>query len=509
MVMWNYEVEIKDPFEVQIQSDIKRKIKLVKFILRENRWYTLEEISTAINVSTKTIGKDLKNIKELMPHTWSIHIQKGMGVKLLIPVNESVNEIISILFRSSLTFQVLNKLLKQGETTVANLAEELHIQPYMVTKVLKKVEKDLALYDLKLHRKPVKIIGQEFKIITMFSHLYFKAYVNTEWPFQFKQNEILKLIDNIENTTNTVLFLSSRRIYLYYIAIFIIRKKQNYNIQKIEDIFYLNEGTRHLNNISIHLDAFGKKCGIHFSKAEKIQLTTVFKCLNYIYDYQDEKRELEVQLFEYRKIPIYNLVSDFIDELYDSFRYQFIKDDAFICSMIVHFRKRIYSLFFGPYIKRFEQSSLKEMKKKYSKTYLKVKEIYTKWLKKHTITNFISEEEILSIVIYIEAARINNNLTSKKILVVTKEGDYWTKYIQAILKEQFGDKIDFPYVVSKNLSKGLDRLEPDYDVDIILSTIPLQVKSHPIIQISPCISERDLHNIKFYLEYPNVQKNEV
>lgn len=497
--------KIKKTFEVQIQSEIQRKIKLMKFISSEKRWYTLEELSTVINVSTKTISKDLGIIKEFIPHTWDIRIKKGIGVKLFIPANESVEEINCILFRKSLTFQVLSKLLKIGETTVANLAEELHIQPYMVTKVLKKVEKDLIHYDLKLHRKPLKIVGPEHKIIFMYSELYFRAYLNLDWPFCFDQEEIFNLIEKIENSCDLVLFLSSRRFFSYYISILLLRKKQNYSIQRLESIFNLTEGTPYLNKISMQLDIFSEKFEFHFSKTDKIILTTVFQCLNYIYKNSDKKNEIDIQLFKEEKIDVLNLVKEFIDELYIKFRYPFIKKEEFFYAMLIHFRKRIYSLHFYPYIKRYEPSSLNEMKKKHVKTYLMVKEIYTKWIKKHKITNFIPEEEILSIVIYIEAAKICDNLKVTKILVITKEGDHWRKYIEAILKEKFGNKIELLSVFSDNLSRGYDLLEPEYDVDLLVSTMPLQINSHPIILIQPFVSESDLNNIQYYLNHSYVR----
>lgn len=493
--------KIKKTFEVQIQSDIQRKIKLMKFISSEKRWYTLEELSTVINASTKTISKDLGIIKGFIPNTWDIRIQKGIGVKLFIPANESVEEINCILFRKSLTFQVLSKLLKQGETTVANLAEELHIQPYMVTRVLKKLEQDLIHYDLKLHRKPLKIVGPENKIIFMYSELYFRAYLNLDWPFCFNQGDIFNLIEEIENSCNLVLFLSSRRFFSYYIAILLLRKKQNYSIEQLDPIFNSIEGTPCLIKTSVHLDRFSKKYGLHFSKPDKIILTAVFQCLNYIYKNSESKNELDIQLFKENEIDIFNLVSEFIDELYKKFRYPFIKKEDFFYSVLIHFRKRMYSLQFYPYIKTHEPSTLSEMKKKYLKTYLKVKEIYINWIKKHKITNSIPEEEILNIVLYIEAAQICANLKVTKILVITKEGDLWSKYIEAILKDKFGNKIELLSVFSDNLSRGYDLLEPEYDVDLLVSTMPLQISSHPVIQIQPFVSKSDLDNIQYYLDH--------
>ena len=492
--MKSYNLKTSSNFVVEIQSDLQRKIKIMHFISNEKRWYTFKEISKFITVSTKTISKDIAIIKDFIPENWDIKIRRGFGVQLLMPINASIEEITCIFFRNSFTFEVLDILLNQNETSVANLANELHIQPYIITKLLKKIEKDLNHYGLRLQRKPLKIKGEEWNIICMFTDFYLKAY----WPFHINKDYILDFIDMLEKSTGVVVNLGSRRYLSFFMGILLIRKWQGIKLDGLDHIFCLNVNTPHFNQMSIQIDEWTEKYDISFSYSEKLLISTTFKCQDYIYEQPIRQKKLDIQIFNEQKIEIYNIIRNFIDMLYEKFRYQFIKDEEFIHSLIIHFRKRIYLLHCYPYIKYIEMPSIKYMKRKHFKTFLKVKDVYNKWLKQYKIASYVPEGEIMSIVLYIEAALICENIIPKKVFIVTRQGDCWKKYIKSILKKRFGNKIDFPIINSSNIEKGLE-LESEYNVDLIVSTMPLDVAFHPVVQIQPTVTERDLYNLDYYI----------
>ncbi|MGE7915931.1 BglG family transcription antiterminator [Lysinibacillus xylanilyticus] len=495
--MRNFFVE-DNGFEVKMQSDLQRKIKVIQFLSNEKRWYTFEEISNAIEATDKTIRKDLNYIKDVIPENWSIEIKKGYGVQLIMPIHASVNEVITLFFRKSLTFQILNKLIENNETTVVNIAEELFVQPYVVSKALKKIERDLAHFGLKLERKPIKIVGDNWRVIHMFTKLYSKAYMSTDWPFSFAKDDIFDFIERVENSMDIVLYISSRRKFAYFLAILLLRKQQGHELQWINEFSNHNWDTPQYNEISLHIDQVERDHNIAFSDAEKISITIVFKSLDYIYKYPDKERKNEVSLFYESSLPVYNITRDFISMLDNKFGNYFIKDEEFIYSIILYFRKKVHILNLLSYIPGNKKNTTSSMKKQHFKTFLKVKDVYIDWVRKHKITNHVPDEEIINIVMYIEASRISNEFRPKKTLIISGEGRGWKKYISAKLKNQFGNKIEFPPLISTNLAEEKE-LEVDYDIDFIISTIPLRIKSHPVIQIQPFVTERDIDNIGKYI----------
>ncbi|HDR4766487.1 TPA: transcription antiterminator [Bacillus thuringiensis] len=497
--MYDSYIEDLAGFRIELQSEIKRRINLMKLISTEKRWYTFDEISTFINTSSKTISRDLSFIQDLLPRGWRINVRKGYGVQLILPMHAMIEEIICIFFRESLTFNILDRLMKNSETTIKKLTEELHIQPSAISKALKKIEKDLAYYDLKLQRKPIKVIGDEWKIIFMFTSLYTKAYVNLEWPFQYKQDLIFTYIKEIENALGVVLYLSGRYKLSYFVAIMLMRKQQGFEIQWVDDFLQLNVDTPYFKKISMYLEEIQSKENITFSIPEKIILTMMFKCLNFIYRFPKKEKENDIRIFHNQKIPIYNILRDFIELLYARLEENFIKEDEFAYSMITHFRKNIYRLHFYNYVERSEKYTTKFIKETYFKTFTQVKDIYIKWIKKHQIAIHVPDDEIVNIVVYIESQRMKQQIKSKKAIIVTKEGDCWRDYISAQVKRKFGNKIEFPDLISINIANGL-KLEENYDIDFILSTTPLKQQKHPVIMIQPIITERDIYNIKKYID---------
>lgn len=485
-------------FEIKIEAEIKRKVEIMQLISMENRWYTFEEIAKVTKISTKTVSKDLASIREIVPANWGIEIKRGYGVKLLMPIDTSIKEILSFFFRKSLTFQVLNELLHHKDITIFEIAENLYIQPYKVTKVLNKIEKDLAYYGLKLKRKPLRILGGECEIIYMFSDLYSKAFLCSEWPFEHNQEHIVHFIEELEDEMGLLPCLSRRRKFSIFIAILLLRKQQEHEMELTHDFLYFNIGTPAFNTLSIVAEHLNEFFDISLSTSEKIILTTLFKTLNYEFKSPDYEKERDLQEFNTSKIPVYNLLKSFLEKLDEKLGYDFINDKEFVYWLLVYFREKIYILHLLSYMKRIEEPSIQYMKKKYSKTFLLVKDVYNKWVREHNIACFVTDEEIMKIVIQIEANQICKNVNSKKAMIITHEDGCWKSYIEAVLKSKFGNKIEFASVTSTNIARGQE-LEEEYEIDFIISTISLKLDSNPVVQIQPVVTERDLSNIEYFL----------
>lgn len=485
-------------FKIEVQSEIKRKIKIIQLLFSEKRWYTFEEISKTVHISTKTISSDLSFINDNLPCGWNIKIKKGYGVQLFIPMNASLMEIRSSFFKKSLTFQILRELLIRKQTTAIDIAEDLYIQPYMLSKMFNKIEKDISYFDLYIQRKPIKIVGTNWNVIHMFLEVYLKAYLGSKWPFEYNKAIIFQFIQNVEDRMKIVLYLSCRRKLSYFIAILLIRKQQGYEFQWKNTLLTSNIDTPFYKKISISLKELEKKYGVNFSNHEKIALTIMFKTSNYIYKFPSKEKKIDLRHFHEQKKIIYILLREFINMLDRKLNCNLINDMEFIYSIIIYFRKKIYVLEFLTYLEHVEKPSTQYAKKKYPKTFLQVRDVYNQWVKKHHIAPYVSDEEIANIVIYIEATRIRNNIAPKKVMLITESGDMWKSYISAILKKEFGDKIHLLTNISLNISKGKD-LEKTYDTDFIISTIPLKSNSHPVIQIQPSVTERDIINIRCFI----------
>ncbi|MCU5669019.1 helix-turn-helix domain-containing protein [Bacillus cereus] len=493
----NYLIREKK-FEIKIQSEIKHKISILKLISSEKRWYTFEELAKLIRVSNKTISKCLHNIKDFIPKGWEIQIKKGYGIKLVMPINTSVTEVTCEFFRESLTFQILIILLNNKTTTIFEIVDKLYIQPYMVTRALKKIEKDIAAFGLRIQRKPLKIIGEEWKILNMFTELYSKAYLSSDWPFEFNQKRVLFVIRKLEKYAGVLLSLSSRRKFSYFIAILLIRKQEGHTIHLTSNFLNLNIDTPLYEKLSTLLEEVKASDNIAFSTSEKNLLTAVFKCLNYTFKCPLMEKDKDLKIFHEERVPFYNLIRDFISILDNKLGTQFIKDDDFIYSLIMYFRQKIYLLRAYPHINISDVTHFEPIKEKHLKTFLQVKDVYIKWIQKHKINDCVPNNEILNIVVQVEASRVSANINPKKVIIITKDGYHWERYITSILKEHFGNKIKFISINQADIIGEYD-IKKNHNIDFIISTLPVRVNQNLVIQIHPTITKRDLANIDNYI----------
>ncbi|EJR28522.1 MULTISPECIES: helix-turn-helix domain-containing protein [Bacillus cereus group] len=482
-------------FEVELPLDIKRKILMLKFISAEKRWYTFEEISQHIKISTKTISKDLLMITDILPSTWEIKVKKGYGVKLFMPINASIEEIITYFFRTSIKFKILGILFHCENATVACIADKLYVQPYVVTKSLKRIEKDLSHYNLKLQRKPLRIVGSEWEILLMYSELYLKASLYSEWPFSCEQSSILKFIENAESYMRRHFYISSKRFASYYLSTLLTRKQQGYS-NEWKDLFSSLQ-TSNFYIISTQLEPLEQKFNVSLSEADKMIVTILFNSLYYTYIDADKVKKQDMTTLKEGKVAIFTLVKEFINRLFQTLEDKFIKEEQFICILIEHFRKRIYLLHVHSHIKRFETVDIQYIKRKYLKTFLQVKKVYYDWIQEYQIATYVPDEEIIDIVLYIESYRITYNNTAKKMIIISEEGESWKHYISALLKKEFGNKIE---LITKNVRNILkEHTNTTKNIDFIVSTIPLDLKYYPVILIQPIITERDLQNIRNFI----------
>ncbi|WP_410993531.1 BglG family transcription antiterminator [Bacillus cereus] len=482
-------------FEVELPLDIKRKISMLKFISTEKRWYTFEEISQHINISTKTISKDLLMITDILPSTWEIKVQKGYGVQLIMPINASIEEIITCFFRTSIKFKILDILFHCENATVACIADKLYVQSYVVTKSLKRIEKDLSHYNLKLQRKPLRIVGTEWEVLLMYTEFYLKASLYSEWPFSCEQSSILKFIENAESYMGRHFYISSKRFASYYLSTLLTRKQQGYS-NEWKDLFSSLQ-TSNFYIISKQLETLEQTFSISFSEADKMIVTILFNSLNYTYIDADKIKKQDMTTLRTGKVAIFTLVKKFIDRLFHTLEDKFIKEEQFICMLIEHFRKRIYLLHVHSHIKHIETVDIQYIKRKYLKTFLQVKKVYYDWIQEYEIATYVPDEEIIDIVLYIESYRIISNTTAKRIIIICKEGEAWKQYISALLKGEFGNKIE---LVTKNVQNILkEHPNPTENIDFIISTIPLELQHSPVILIQSIITERDLQNIRNFI----------
>ncbi|MGR5965128.1 helix-turn-helix domain-containing protein [Bacillus cereus] len=111
------------------------------------------------------------------------------------------------------------------------LAEKLYIQSKKVKKILKDVEMHLNKYQLSLKRRPLRIAGNNIKILLMYHELYLKAYSDKEWPFEDINRELcIEFLAEVEKLREIKFYKEIKKEISFFIALYLKRKYRGYSV---------------------------------------------------------------------------------------------------------------------------------------------------------------------------------------------------------------------------------------------------------------------------------------
>lgn len=479
-----------------MEKDISRKIKLLKILAEEKKWFTLSELEQKLDCSSKTIRKDISVLNDLLPQNASIFSKKGKGIKLAIPQDQTICEVISNLSKKSLTFLVLQKFLEGTAPTITSLSEKLYLPVSSTNMALKRVSKYIEKFGLSLEKKPLGITGDEFQIILMFSERYLEAFTEEEWPFnEYRKEVLLGYISYIEKKLGIIFFTNDRRRFVFIMAILFIRRKRGHRVKFNECIIKNTIETPYYKEI-FERGTDEKREAIHFlTIEEKVLLVIIVKLSRYVSVNQANLRREELKLYKEGKIQAYTYISEFIHILEREVKIDLASDEDFVYGMVDYCRHTFYKLMFLPKIIMPEKETCKYIKKTYKKTFLSVKKAYNEWAKKLEILD-VPDEEAAKITMRIAATGRLKNMNKKKVLLVTGEEKSWEIYMKSWINKKFDGKLEIIGEVDRKMIEGDIK---SMDIDFIITTIPLTINFHSIVHVSPILQERDFNEIEIFV----------
>ncbi|HDR7367075.1 BglG family transcription antiterminator [Bacillus toyonensis] len=479
-----------------MERDITRQIGILKILSEENRWFTILELEHKLGYSSKTIRKDISIINDSLSPNSTICSIKGQGIKLFLAPDQSISEIISKFFKRSLTFLTFQQLLEHDFNTIASLADKLYIPLSSMNKVLGKVEARLENFGLSLTKRPLRIVGDEVQILLMFSDLYLEAFVGEEWPFtEYNKDTFNSYISYIEEKLDITLFISDRRKLIFFMAIFLKRKKQGYNINLNKKIIECNVASLYYIKAFETNEKIPYKYEILQTIEEKVLFIIALKIARYKVNDQEKSKKEELMHYKEGKIRSYLAIAHFIQLLEQEVGIKLKDDDEFIYGMIDYCRRFFYKLLLKSNLKRPKKCTTTYIKEKHNTTFCLVEKAFSLWGKTHCLSD-IPEEEIAKITMRIIAKQVEDHLEHKRALLITEQGLSWKSYMKSVLMKQFGKKLK---IVDEAYGADLEESIQHMDIDFIVTTVPLSIEKVPLICVSTILQERDLKEIEVLL----------
>lgn len=479
-----------------------RQKEMLVLLMKNKEAVTAEWIAKELQVSDRTIRKEMKDIQNVGKHLGiTIESIKGKGYKLHIQhyslLYREIDPVIAEPDSQSSTdfseqdirvnYILKHLLLEKEYTKLEQFEKEMFVSKSTIQKDIKMVRSMLANYSLELVTKPhygMKIEGNEYKKRLCFSNyiLHVKS-ENTNLLFHEQLLEKVKsvLIDKVtkyrleisdmalENLTNHILIACKRIENGFIIDSIVHVQGDKYPFEKMVAKEIIAEVEDHTN--------------ILFPESE----------IDYIIIHLLGTKLLnEGSLLDYDEFKeARSIVECMMKRLKTELRWDFHDDQEFKQALILHIRPAINRL---RYQMNTRNPLLKEIKAKYPSAFDGAV-IASKCMEEY-LSIKIGEHEIAYIALHIGVALENQKTQQKKIkraIVVCATGLGSAKLLFYRLKEIFQHDLDIIECISFYKLAFYDLSS----IDLIISTIPISEDiGKPVQVVHTFLEEEDIHQIK-------------
>lgn len=463
--------------------------------LSETDFITGEDLAKRLDLSSKTIHRELKNLKNVLENEGAHIISKTKhGYSLRIEDEAKYQYFVNSLRKADsipetpqdrIHYLLEMLLIKTDYVKLDDLCSQIYISRSGLTNCLKEVRKLLEEYDLKLINRPrhgIKVEGDEFNLrLCIASTMVQKL----ELENKFKGGALEKIAECIQSVlkgSNIKISEVATQNLLVHIYIVIERIKNKCYLEISNDQISVIEKESEYSYALRIADLLSQVFQLQIPKSE----------IGYIAIHLASKRIIEDATINNGFVinqEIYDMVTHMLDEIQNSYNIDLHDDLELRMVLAMHlipFEIRIkYNL-------NLKNPLLKEIKTSYTLAYMiaiSACEVLNRYYHK-----IIKEDEIGYLALHFNLAleRINKEVNKKNILVVCSTGRGTAQILLWQIKEEFHryvNKIDIceaAQISSMNLS----------DVDYIFTTVQLPITvNKPVLYIQLFLNAKDRNAI--------------
>ncbi len=497
---------------------ISRQVEFIKLMLEESDYKPIKYFTEKLNVSDKTLQKDLKVIgKYISKFNIDIKTKRGHGILIDSEANTNIDLIndlkINLKNKNSVSVEqrrveILKMLLlnSNDSTSINQLSEKYYVSKTSIVNDFKYIEEWLKSYNVILSKslEGTRILGKEADIRKSIAKLledildgHDDNYVIPEFTrldistFSallkiFDPDSIIfveTIIDELEKNLDYVI---SQPYYINLITHILICLKRvgegnqiESNEDKIKSIDNLNEKV--YKNVLILVDKIYERYGVSTSNDE----------IYYIYKYiassgfgntLDNNISVSGKYINNSE-EFTNMMIDIMSEFLNTN----LKEDKLLQKgLLLHIKPMLNRLKYDIQIKN---PLLDEIKDKFSEI-LGLCILSINIMSQYYDINKISIDEISYLATYFQAA-LERTVSNKRVLVVCHSGYGTSQLLSTRLKKAFPQ---WTIVDTVSVHK-LNEINKD-DIDFIVSTVEIDIKDKIYIVVSSLLMDSDIKNIK-------------
>jgi mannitol operon transcriptional antiterminator len=497
-----------------------RQRMILNILLTEEQEITVNEIAEQIEVSTRTIHRELNDIEDLLA-VYQLQLVKKAGIGILIDGDIKNKEIVRRLLHNQRIVEysskerkllILCQLLESKEPVkLISMAHDLKVTIATISNDLDELDAWVKTYDLTLIRRRgygVELYGTESAIRKAMSTLISENLDEFDLLGLLRENIQEKPLKNINTVSERLLGLIEKEKLV--IIENSLRDLKNELPYPLADSSFIGLAI----HLALAIERIEKGEKISFDEAylKELERTPEFQISEKIVQRLRSIFQLDIPVaeigyitmhlrgaklrssyddyFEFKDVELALKVNKLISFCEDKLNVILNEDPTLVQGLLTHMEPAIFRIQKNMKIRN---PLLEEIKSRYSQLFQLVKEAV------ETIFTdlFVPEEEIGYLVMHIGASLERNRFEYNRqyrALVVCASGIGSSKILASRIKKEL------PAIgYTQNISMFDIEKIPKSDYDIIISTVHLSISSQEYVLVSPLLTRDDVKNITIYL----------
>ncbi len=485
-----------------------REKSIIDLIVKTAGKHTVHSLSAYLNVSVRTIQRDLKSVEKILKH-FELELKRTSDDGLIINgKNEHIYKLIQNLIDVNPTdetpkerkLQLLIKLFHEGESfKIQVLSKQLGVSITTITAYLDDLTQWLNQFNITLTRKKgvgVEIHGHETNIRKALANyfivhfheeiiesLYFLQMGNTvKGPvLGYFSPKYLVLVEELIN--KYIIHRQTRLADHDYIGLII---HTCITLQRTENKFLIQEEGNDSNRFSTEFQLIQKLCeqlekDLNIPlKEQDLQFLTVVLRGSKLHD---------ADKIDYDSILLGKFIKHLIQDVSSQLNIDLTKDFSLFQGLLAHMEPSIFRLkqqmgLFNPLTG--------EIKNKYPVLFMAVKESLEKIFK----DIIFPDDEVAFIVLHFGSALL---MSEEKVnihaVVVCPTGIGTSKMLASRIKKEISEI----YSIEIKSIKDFEKANPK-DYDLIISTVRLPYADLDYILVTPLLNDEDIDKIHSFLK---------
>ena len=507
-----------------------RQKKLLKILINEEDYISVDQLMDQLAVSKRTVHNDLCKVEDFLS---DYHIELKRKSKHGVKIEASVSKKESLLYYLDIhkeetdilstkirRMKIYSRLLSNNEGTSLNkLADEFMVSKTSIVSDLDIIEKQVQKFNLSLikDRKGTRIEGNEIDIRHALSQLA-RDFVQLEFEEDKIEPKVSRLdlstyyrlknlfnIDAIEKIEKIISEAEQRLGYvindLSYVnlithLLILIKRVDNdtlYTKETAKQIYQAEVIDKTMAIANYIAVAIAQEFDIELPEGEVQYIHQYLVCSgiqsdfmhlnieNHLLDIKEEHIELVNQLIEFVSVAIHCPLQE---------------DKELKISLMTHIVPLLQRI---KYHVKLDNPLINEIKVQYSAMF-SIITLAVEMIDNQTLHN-LSQDEIGFLTIHFQAA-VERSMQQKNVIIVCPEGIGFSRLIAHRI-ERFISSIVIKDIVSLNQLQQIDLKE----IDFVISTVPIKECAKPVVLVSSFLSEMDIRGINnFLVDHVSEQK---